>query len=96
MLYASVSEGLERRNCHDLLRNFSKIGIKGDERIGLQLSQGQVLGVKRVRRTELVCDLPRDTLQNSVTQESNPQPADVVELPLGILLGQVATLHRSV
>ena len=56
----------------------------------VELGQGDVLGVKDVRPAEQPGGLPRDLLQDAVPQQPDPQPAHVVELPLGILPGHLA------
>jgi hypothetical protein len=46
--------------------------IERDEGVGLELGQGNVLGVKRVRSSKLAGDLPCDVLKDAVSQQPNP------------------------
>ncbi len=69
----------------------ARAGVERDERVGLQLGERDVLGVERVGPSQLVGDLPGDGLQYSVTQQSDPQSTHVVEVPLRVLLGELAT-----
>jgi hypothetical protein len=43
--------------------------VEGDQRVGVQLGQGDVLGVKGVRPAEQDGGLPRDALQDAVAQQ---------------------------
>jgi len=51
----------------------------------MELGQGDVPGVKGVRPPQQDGGLPCDVLKDAVPQQPNPQPAHVIELPLGIL-----------
>jgi len=62
----------------------------------LELGQGNVLGVQRVRPPELVGDLPGDVLQDMVAEQPDPQPAHVAQPQPGILLGHLAAAYRLV
>src|SRR5260370_23526098 len=42
---------------------------------------------------EVVGDLPSDVLKNAVSEQSDPQPAHVVEPSLGILLGHFTVVY---
>jgi hypothetical protein len=53
--------------------------VQCDERVGLKLGEGDVLGVERVVPSQLIGDIPGDSLQDAVAQEPDPQPTDVVE-----------------
>jgi len=63
-----------------------ELPIEGDQSVGLELGQSDVLGVKGVGPSELAGDLPCDILKDAVSEQPNPQPAHVVESSAGILL----------
>jgi hypothetical protein len=87
---------LNRCDAHQILHGTGELPIERDQGIGLQLGQGDVLGIQRVRPSELVGDIPRYALQHPVSEQPDPQPAHVVELPLGILLGHLTAADRLV
>ena len=75
-----------------------ELAIECDECVGLELGQSDVLGVIGVGPPELVGDLPSHVLKDTVSEQSNPQPAHVVEPSLGILprgLGLAKALRLS-
>jgi hypothetical protein len=55
------------------------------QRVGVELGQGDVLGVKGVRPPEQDGGLPHDVLKDAVSEQPDPESAHVVELSLGIL-----------
>lgn len=65
---------------HEVLHSLSESIIECDERVGVELGQGDVLGVEGVDPAELVCDVPCDLLKDTVAEQTNPQPAEVAEL----------------
>ena len=57
---------VERRDRDDPFDAAGDVGIKGHERVRLQLSQGDVLRVVGLRPPQLVRDLPRSTPEHGV------------------------------
>ena len=70
--------------------------IKRDERVRLELSQGDVLGIESVQPSELLGNAPGSALQDAVSEKSNPQSARVGEVPLGVPSGHLLAPHRPV
>jgi hypothetical protein len=64
--------------------------VERDQRVGVELGQGHVLGVKGVRPAEQAGGLPGDILKDAVSEQPHPQPSHVFELPLGLLPGHLA------
>ena len=57
---------LDRCDSHQVLHGIGELPVERDQSVGLELGQGDVLGVKRVRPPELVSDLPCDVLEDAV------------------------------
>src|SRR5215467_15717402 len=76
---------LDRRDRHQFLHGMGEMPVEGDQRVGMELGQGHVLGVECVRPPEQDSGLPCDVLEDTIPQQPDPQPAHVVELSLGIL-----------
>ncbi len=70
----------------ELWRADVEFPVERDQCVGLELGQSDVLGVKRVRPSELVGDLPRDALKDAISEQPDPQAAYVVEASLGLVL----------
>jgi CPA1 family monovalent cation:H+ antiporter len=83
------------RDHHQALHSVGELRVKRDERVSLELGQRDVLGVKRVGPSELVGDLPRDVLQDTISEQPNPQAAHVVELTIRVLLGHLTMAYCS-
>lgn len=81
VLFRSVQrlDGCDR---HQVLHGTGEVPVEGDQRVGVELGQGDVLGVKGVGLPEEAGGLPRN-------QRPDPQPANVVELSLGIPPGHL-------
>src|SRR5450631_473089 len=58
-------QSLLGRDRHQVLHGGGELRIERDERVGLELGQGDVLGVERVWPPELVGDLPCDVLKDA-------------------------------
>ena len=67
--------------------------VERDQRVGMELSQCDVLGGKGIRPPEQDGGLPCDVLKDAVPEQPDPQPAHVLELPLGILPGHLTAAH---
>jgi hypothetical protein len=67
-----------------------EVPVERDQRVGVELGQGDVLGVKGMGPPEQDGDLPGDVLKDAVPEQPDPQRAHVVELSLGILPGHLA------
>ncbi len=63
---------LDRCDSHQILHGMGELPIERDQSVGLELGQGDVLGVKRVRPPELVGDLPCDFLKLAVLEQPDP------------------------
>ena len=59
--------------------------VEGDQRVGVELGQCDVLGVEGTGPPEQDSGLPGDVLQDAVPEQPDPQPAHVLQLPLGAL-----------
>jgi hypothetical protein len=70
---------------HQVLYSVGECRIERDERVGLELGQGDLSGVRGVRPPEGVGDLSCEVLKDPVSEQSNPQPPHVVERALGVL-----------
>src|SRR6266487_6856516 len=70
-----------------------ELPIEGDQSVGLELGQSDVLGVKGVGPSELAGDLPCDILKDAVSEQPNPRPARVVESSAGILFGHLTAVR---
>ena len=84
---------LDRCDSHQVLHGMGELPVERDQGVGLELGQGDVLGVERVRPPELVGDLPCDDLKLVVFEQPDPHPAHVVEAPPGILLGHLTAVY---
>ena len=84
---------LDRCDRHQILHGAGEVPIERDQRVGVQLGQGDVLGVKGVRPPEQAGGFPCDVLEDAVPQQPDPQPAHVVELSLRILPGHLAAAY---
>jgi hypothetical protein len=74
-----LGEGLDGRGRHQAAHGRRKLRVQRDERVRLQLRQGDVLRGERVRPVQAVGDRPGDALQNAVAEQPDAQAADVVE-----------------
>ena len=61
-----------------------------------ELGQCDVLGVEGVGPSEQDGGLPSDVLQDAVPEQPDPQPAGILELPLGFGPGQLTAAHGLV
>ena len=64
----------DRRDRYQPRHSLRELRVERDERVGLELGQGEVLGLERVGPPELVGDLPRDALKDAVSEQSNRSP----------------------
>jgi hypothetical protein len=72
------------------------VPVERDQRVGVELGQGDVLGVEGVGPPEQDGGLPGDVLKDAVPEQPDPQPAHVLKLPLGILPGHLTAAHGLV
>jgi hypothetical protein len=84
---------LDRCDRHQVLHGIGELPVERDQRVGVKLGQGDVLGVKGVRPPEQDCRLPCDVLKDAIPEQPDPEPAHVVELSLGILPGHLAAAY---
>jgi len=74
-----------------ILHGVGELPVEGDQGVGPELGQGDVLGVERVGPPELVGD-PCEVLKDAVCEQPDPQPAHVAEPSPGILLSYLAAV----
>jgi hypothetical protein len=84
---AWVSTGFDRCDRHQVLHGTGELPVECDQRVGVELGQCHVLGVKGTGPPGQAGGLPCDVLQDAVPEQPDPQPAHVLELPLGLLPG---------
>jgi len=80
---------LDRRDRHQILHGIGEVPIERNQRVGLELGQGDVLGGKGVRPSEQASGLPCDVLKDEIFDQPDRQPVHVAKLPLGILPSQL-------
>src|SRR5215831_520064 len=78
---------------HQILHGMGELPIERDQRVAVELGQGDVLGVKGVRPPEQAGGLPCDVLKDAVSEQPDPEPAHVVELSLGIPPGHLTAAY---
>jgi hypothetical protein len=74
---------------HQVLHGVGELPVECDQRVGVELGQCHVLGVKGVRPAEQDGCLPCDILEDAVAE----QPSHIFELPLGLRPGHLPAAH---
>ena len=67
-----LSACLDRYDCHQILHGVGELPVECDQRVGMKLGQGDVLGVKGVRPPEQAGGLPCDVLKDAVSEQPHP------------------------
>ena len=78
---------------HQVLHGVGELPVERDQRIGVELGQCHVLGIKGVLPAEQDGCLPCDILEDAVAEQPHPQPSHIFELPLGLLPGHLTAAH---
>ena len=89
-------ERVVRRDGHNPLGAPSEVCVQRDERVGLELRQGEVLGLEGRRPAEPLRDVPRASPEHAVAEEADRHPSDPVELVTRATGGEVAPLDGLV
>ena len=90
-----LSACLDRYDCHQILHDVGELPVECDQRVGVELGQGDVLGIKGVWPPEQACGLPGDILQYAEPVRIDPDPAPAAP-PGDHLVDAVGSHRRSV